>query len=215
MDVETSFVADREAAEAVQPGKGPLDNPAIMPKLLAGFDAASCDAGLDASLVAGLAASTEVVGFVGTELCRSLPRPASSTANRRDGIQQLVRRLAVVDVGSGQQEGDRDALPVCDEMALGSRSAAVSRIGAGRFTPLLAAMDELSRQARLQSADPPDANGLSSSRCSWSQTPAACQSRNRRQHVTPEPHAISCGSISHQMPVRRTLVHVLAPRWLG
>ena len=121
-------------------------------KLLAGFDAASCDAGLDASLVAGLAASTEVVGFVGMELCRSWPRPASSTANRRDGIQRLVEGLAVVDVGSGQQEGERDALPVRDEMALGSRSAAVGRIGAGRLTPLLAAMDELSRQARLQSS---------------------------------------------------------------
>ena len=90
VDVETSFVAGGEAAEAVQPGEGPFDDPAMTSKLLAGFDTASCDAGLDASLLAGLAASTEVVGFVGMELCRASPGPASLTANWRDGIEQFV-----------------------------------------------------------------------------------------------------------------------------
>ena len=90
VDVETSFVAGGEAAEAVQPGEGPFDDPAMTSKLLAGFDTASCDAGLDASLLAGLAASTEVVGFVGMELCRASPGPASFTANWRDGIEQFV-----------------------------------------------------------------------------------------------------------------------------
>ena len=136
MDVEPALVSDGEAAEAVQPGEGPLDNPAMTSKLLAGFDAASCDAGLDASLLAGLAASVEVVGLVGMELRRSSSWPASFAANRRDGIQQFAQGFAVVDVGSGQQEGERDALPVCDEMALGPRPAAVGWIGTGRLTPL-------------------------------------------------------------------------------
>ncbi len=35
---------------------------------------------------------------------------------------------------------------------------------------------------------------------SRSQTPAACQSRRRRQQVTPEPQPISWGSISQGMP---------------
>ncbi len=214
VDVEASFVADCEAAEAVQPGEGPLDNPAMTSKLLAGFDAASCDAGLDASLLAGPAASAEVVGLVGMEPGRSSSGPASFAVNRRDGIQQFIEGFAVVDIGSGQQEGERGALPVCDDMALGSRPAAVGWIGADRLTPLLAAMDELSRQARLQSSRSAWCRRRSSSRCSWSQTPAACQSRSRRQHVTPEPHAISCGSISHGMPVRSTnRMPVSAARW--
>lgn len=204
VDVEASFVADREATESVQPREGPLDNPTVTSKLLAGFDAASCDASLDAPAFAGLTASSEIIGLVGMELGRSASGSASFAGDGRNGIQQLVEGLAVVDVGSGQQEGERDALPVRDEMALGSRSAAVGRIGASRFTPLLAAMDELSRQARLQSSRSAWFRRCSNSRCSWSQTPAACQSRNRRQHVTPEPHAISCGSISHGMPVRST-----------
>ncbi len=37
-----------------------------------------------------------------------------------------------------------------------------------------------------------------------SHTPARCQSRRRRQHVIPEPHSSSCGSICQGMPLRRT-----------
>src|SRR5262245_1777275 len=37
-----------------------------------------------------------------------------------------------------------------------------------------------------------------------SHTPARCQSRRRRQHVIPDPHPISCGSICQGMPLRRT-----------
>ena len=138
VDVEASFVADSQAAEAVQPGEGPLDDPAMTSELLAGFDTASCDAGLDASFLAGLTASTEVVGFVGMELGRSSSGPASLTAHRRDGIEQFVEGFAVVDIGSGQQKGERDALPFCDEMAFGPRPAAVGWIGTSRLTPHLA-----------------------------------------------------------------------------
>ena len=81
VDVEASFVADGEAAEAVQPGEGPLYDPAMTAELLAGFDATSCDASLDTSPLAGLAASAKVVGFVSMEFGRPLSGPASLSAN--------------------------------------------------------------------------------------------------------------------------------------
>ena len=37
-----------------------------------------------------------------------------------------------------------------------------------------------------------------------SHTPARCQSRRRRQHVIPDPHSSSSGSICKGMPLRRT-----------
>ena len=37
-----------------------------------------------------------------------------------------------------------------------------------------------------------------------SHTPARCQARRRRQHVIPDPHPSSCGSICQGMPLRRT-----------
>jgi hypothetical protein len=43
-----------------------------------------------------------------------------------------------------------------------------------------------------------------SARWSRSQTPSACQSRNRRQQVMPDPQPSSGGSISQGMPLLRT-----------
>ena len=49
--------------------------------------------------------------------------------------------------------------------------------------------------------------------CSRSHTPASCHSRNRRQHVTPEPQPISWGNISQGMPLLRTkMIPVRAAR---
>ncbi len=88
-------------------------------ELLAGLDTAPCDACLDAAVLAGPAASTGFVGLVGMQLGRSASEPTSLAADRRHSIQQFVERLAVVNVGPGQQEGERDALPVGDEMSFG------------------------------------------------------------------------------------------------
>ena len=64
--------------------------------------------------------------------------------------------------------------------------------------------EALSIQARLQSMRPAQCRRCSSSWCRRLQTPASCQSRSRRQHVTPEPQPISWGSISQGMPERST-----------
>lgn len=41
-------------------------------------------------------------------------------------------------------------------------------------------------------------------KCNRAHTPAACQSRGRRQHVIPLPKPSSCGKSSHGIPVCRT-----------
>jgi hypothetical protein len=107
-------------------------------------------------------------------------------------------------VGAGQQESERDAAPVCDEVPLGASLSAVRRVWPGSGAPLLAAMDALSTQARLQSIRSAWRKRRSNSRCSRSHTPASCQSRSRRQQVTPDPQPISRGSISHGTPERST-----------
>jgi hypothetical protein len=62
----------------------------------------------------------------------------------------------------------------------------------------------LSTQARLQSIAPARPRRSSRTRCSFFQTPAACQSRSRRQHVMPDPQPLSCGSISQGTPLVST-----------
>ncbi len=204
MDVETPFVADGEPSEAVHPREGALDDPAVSAELLTAFNAAPGDSRLYAAPMASSTAAAVIIGLVCVQFARAPARASTSATNGWDCIEQRFERHAVVDVGAGQQEGERDATAVGDEVSLGAGPPTVSRVWAGCRTPLFAAMDALSIQARLQSIRSPFRSRRSNSRCRRSHTPAHCQSRSRRQHVTPEPHPISRGSISHGMPVRST-----------
>ena len=109
-----------------------------------------------------------------------------------------------MDVCGREADGKRNTLAISDDVALGFRPTSVRGVRAGALTPLLAATDALSRQARRQSMAPACPSQSRSTRWSRSQTPAACHSRNRRQQVMPEPQPISCGSISQGSPERST-----------
>ena len=204
MDVDPTFVADGKPSEAVEPGEAALDDPSMPTKLLLGFDAAPGDARLHATTAAGASAPTVVVGLVGVQLVWPAPWPATLACHGRHGIEHRFERHAVVDVGPGQPEAERGAACVGDQMTFCAGPASIRRVRPGFGTPLLAAIDELSTQARLQSMRSASRRRHSSSPCRLSHTPAACQSRNLRQHVTPDPQPNSAGSLSHGMPVRST-----------
>ena len=204
MDVDASFVVDGETPEAIDPGGCAFDDPAIAAETFAGLDAAPGDAWRDASPPAGAAAATMIIGLVRMQLSRPAPRPAALAADRRNCIEHLLEGYAVMHVRPGQGERERDTLTVCDEVALRAGTATIGRVRPGRGTPFFAAMEELSSAARLQSMRLASCRRRSNSRCNRAQTPAACQSRRRRQQVTPEPQPISRGSISQGMPLRST-----------
>src|SRR5829696_7226026 len=65
-------------------------------------------------------------------------------------------------------------------------------------------MEAESKQARSHSIWSASPRRFKSTRCRRSQSPASCHSRNRRQHVTPEPQPISWGNISQGMPLFST-----------
>ncbi|GEL65461.1 hypothetical protein KBA01_27470 [Kozakia baliensis] len=57
-----------------------------------------------------------------------------------------------MDIRPGKQDGQRNTSSISDDVALRAGSAAIRGVRTGRFTPLFAAMDALSMQARLQSS---------------------------------------------------------------
>jgi hypothetical protein len=204
VDVEPAFVTDGQAAEAVDPCECALDDPSVLAQPLAALDATARDPVFDPAPEAGAAAAAMIIGLVGVQLVRPAARPARLARDGCYRVEQLLEGPAVVSVGAAQQESERDAAPVHDEVALGACLSAIRRVRPGSGTPLLAAMDALSTQARLQSMRSTWRRRRSNSRCSRSHTPASCQSRSRRQQVTPDPQPISCGSISQGMPERST-----------
>jgi len=109
-----------------------------------------------------------------------------------------------VPVRARDRKGQRNALCIYDDMPFGVEFSAVSRAGAGFLAPGGLATLAPSILARLQSIWPCSRSLCSRARCSFAQTPSACQSRSRRQHVIPLPKPSSCGNSSQGMSVCRT-----------
>lgn len=151
MNVGPSLVSDSEAAEAREPRKGALDDPSMPTEVAAAFDAFSSDPVLDAAFRACPAAAGVVIALVCVQFSGPLTRPAALAVNGRNGIEQRLEHLAVVDVGAAEAHRQGNASPVGDDMTLRAGTAPIRRVRPGDVTPLLAAMDALSMQARLQS----------------------------------------------------------------
>lgn len=146
----------------------------MLPEVAAAFDALARDAMLDPALRAGSATAGIVVTLVGMQLAGPMTRPAALAPHGRNGVEQRLEHPAVMDVGAGQAQ--RNAAAVGDDVALGPWAPATGGVRPGDLAPLFAAMDALSRQARLQSRRPARCKWRSKARCSRSQTSANCQS---------------------------------------
>jgi hypothetical protein len=127
--VEPALVSDREATKAGEPGESALDDPSVLAQPLAALDATAGNTVLDAAALASKTATAVIIGLVGMQLVRAAPRSAAPSRHEWDGVEQFLARFAVVGVGPGQQEGERDAATVGDEVTLGARLASVVGFG--------------------------------------------------------------------------------------
>ena len=181
-----------------------LDDPAIGAQSGAVPGATAGNGRHDAAGADLVAVDVVVVAAVGEQRVRLAARAASPATHGRDGVEQGQELGDVVAVAAGQDDRERSAVPVGDEVVLGSGPAPVDRRRAGVDPPFRAltwlesttALDQSSRAAAFSSA--------SSTSCSRCQTPASFQSRSRRQHVMPEPKPNSFGRCSHWMSVHST-----------
>lgn len=208
VDVIALLIAYAQPAEPLLPANRPLDHPAVAAQPHAALDSPARDSWRDASLAQRNSQCPIVIRLVGVQLRGALPRAAALAAHRSDRVHRLKQFLAVVDVRPGERDGERDACAVYQLMAFRARFPAVRRVRPDRApflrgAPLARTLTE-SMLARLRSISPARSNRLNSCWFNLRHTPARCQSRRRRQQVIPEPQPISCGSISHGMPLRRT-----------
>jgi hypothetical protein len=205
MNVIEPFIANSQAAEAVEPCPGSLHYPAIATQPLARFNASARDPRHDATLPQLPAQRARIVGFVGMQLRRALARtPPPVAANRLDGIHDFEHHPRIMHIGRTQECRERDALALDHKMALRARFAAIRRILPGFCAPFSAGTEKESTEARDQSSWSASAKRSSKAWCNLRHTPASCHSRSLRQQVMPEPQPISGGKYDHGNPVRRT-----------
>jgi hypothetical protein len=151
MNVGPSLVSDCQASKAIEPGEAAFDDPAVLTKALGAPDASARYARLDVALAASVPAAAMIVCLVGVQLVWSSSWPATFAANRRYCVDDVVEWNTVVNIGAGELEGQQNVVPIRGYMPLCPGPPAICGIGAGRITPLFAAMDEASTQTRLQS----------------------------------------------------------------
>ena len=204
MDIRPALIANLQPPEAVQLGVRALNNPAMPTELLLRLDALAGDARGDSPFPQSRLVFLRLVALVRVQLGGTLAGTSSRTLDGRNGVDSLLEHCRLVDVRSGQQDRERDALFVDNKMPLRSLFAAIRWILPGFFAPPGEGTVAASIAALVQSMRSAPPRRSRKTWCRRSQTPTACQSRRRRQQVIPEPQPICGGSISQGIPVIST-----------
>src|ERR1700677_278789 len=199
-----AFVADFQAAERVKPGNRTLNLPARFAQSTAMGGADFRKYWCNAACAQSLPMRLGTVAPISLNNFRLVQGSASLASYLRNGLDQRVELSNVVAIRPGQDDRERDALRIDDEVVLAAELAPVRGIGAGFFPANMARIEELSTRARVKSISPRRRSSASS--VSWirCQTPAFCHASSRRQQAVPDPQPISCGSRFHAMPERST-----------
>ena len=113
--------ADEDAAEAIEPGVGALDDPAAGAEAgfafeCLGFLAAAADVGGERELVAEVAHLVVVVALVEAQPLRLLPRRLWPLD--RDALDRGAGELEVVQVRARRRDPERDALALGEQAPL-------------------------------------------------------------------------------------------------
>jgi hypothetical protein len=183
----------------------PFNHPAKFAKTVTVFGAAFCDHWLDAAFAKLLAMQLGIVAAIDIDDFGRLKRSTACTANRWNRVDKRQQLSDVVAVRAGQDCADRNAIGVYEDVVLGTGSRAIRGVRT-RFSPTpMVRTDDEPTAAREKSSWPASRNFASSSSCSRSHTPALCQSRNRRQHVAPEPKPRLVGKWFQRSSVFNTL----------
>ena len=199
-----TFIANLQASERVKPCNRALDWPTRFAQATAMGRANLCEHRRDAALSQTLSMGFRTVAPVALNDLRFMHWTPPLASNAWNGIDEGIELGDIVAVRPAQDDRERDAFRVDDEVVFAAELAPVRWIRAGFFPASIARIDELSTSARDKSISPrrrSSASNVSWMRC---QTPASCHATSRRQQAVPEPHPISCGSRFHAMPERST-----------
>jgi hypothetical protein len=204
MDVGAAFVANTETAELMEPGNRAFDDPASFTQSTAMFGVSTSQLGSHAATAKFVAVRLRIVTAIALDEPGPMAWPTGFAADRRNSFHQGQKLGYVVCIRAGKRRGQGNARRIRNDMVLAPRFAPIGRIWPGFCPPSTARTLELSTTVRDQSIRSVALSSASSSLCRRFQIPAACQSRNRRQQVIPQPQPSSCGNIAQGMPLRST-----------
>ena len=204
MNRRSTFVTHGQAAKAMQPGQGALDDPSGLPEAAPVRAATLGKLRRDTARRQLVAMGLRVVAAIALDESGFADGPPGAPAEGRHGVDQGQQLRDVMAIGGGQRRAERNPVRVSENMMFRPGLAAIGRVRSSFFPPRSARSDALSTMARARSSWPRRRNSASKTRWSRVQTPARCHRTSRRQQVEPAPHPICGGNIFHGIPLRRT-----------
>jgi hypothetical protein len=205
MDVVSLFVANAESALVEQPREGGFDHVTPFAQTAPMFGVAlgyqrmnAAFAQRSANLVLG------IIGPIRKQAVGPFPGSAAGLFDGLDCVHHRHRHLGVVHVGGCVFDRQRSAVAVGQRVSLRAIFPTISGVRPSLAPPKSARTEQLSMTTLDQSISSACPNSSSSAFQIFFQTPAACQSRNRRQQVMPLPQPNSVGRYSQGQPLRRT-----------
>lgn len=204
MNISSPFVPNAQAAELVQPTQGAFDHPAGFPQTAAMWPTLTSQPIRDAQTLQPTMMRATAIRTISLHRYGPLARPAGFAAHGGDGHQQRLQLPAVMHVGGGDLGAQGNALGIGAKMMFAARFAAVRRVWPRLKPPKTARTLLESTTAHDQSIRSARCNRRNNSRWSFSQTPALCQARSRRQQVMPLPQPNSKGKFRQAMPLLST-----------
>ena len=197
-------VSDLQSSGLPDPGERSLDHPANRSQATAVRGPWLSQVILDPTILQTLAVTWCSVGPISVGALGSSPSASASLSDEWDVIQQRQRFEGIVTLSTGDPHRQRRAATIDQQVAFRAFFCSIRGVLAGQYPPKTARMLWLSTITLDQSIRPSRPSRCNSVWRSRFQTPRRCQSRKRRQQVTPEPHPISCGSIHQGIPLWRT-----------
>lgn len=152
MNLRQSFIPDAQAPKLMQPGDGPLDDPAGGAQSTAVRHPPLGEQGANPAPPQLPPMRLGVVGAIPLDDRRARPGPAAAPAYRRNPVDQGQQLGDIVGIRAGQGRREREPLRVAEDMVFAAGFAAVRGVRPGFFPPWTARTEELSMMARDQSS---------------------------------------------------------------
>jgi hypothetical protein len=204
MNVGSFLIADAQTPPLEQPLEASFDDVSegaqptavfVVPVANRGYDPPSSQRSADRIL--------SVVRPVCQHFVGTAPSTTIGLFDRWNGIDEGDGALRIVPIRSRVLNRERNAVGISDQMTLRPVLPAIRGVWAGFLPPKRARTEQLSMTAQDKSTSPAAPSSLRKTFQIFSQTPASCQSRSRRQQVMPQPHPISGGRYSQGQPLLR------------
>jgi hypothetical protein len=204
MDRRQLLVADSKTVEVMEPCMCAFDYPTVLSKARSVDGAPLRENRVNAAIAQPLPVWFGVVSTVSVDDLWLLQGSPANATNSWDRVYERQQLGDVVAIGPREDDRQRHPVRIGGDMVFGSRSRTIYGVWPGFWPAPIARTEDESTMTRERSIWPAPRSSASSSSCNRSHTPACCQSRNRRQHVTPEPQPISAGRSRQRSPVRNT-----------